>query len=61
VLIGIGVIWGLDPTIPTFWKIGPHLPFAGWAVASSLMLSGLIALGLLAYSIRRFRDTDTSD
>jgi uncharacterized protein (TIGR02611 family) len=54
-VIAVGVGWGLDPEIPTVWKIGPHLPFAGWAVASSLILSGLIALGLLVYSIRRFR------
>jgi uncharacterized protein (TIGR02611 family) len=54
-LITVGVIWAIDPAIPTVWKLGPQLPFGGWAVASSLMLSGLIALGLLVYSVRRFR------
>jgi uncharacterized protein (TIGR02611 family) len=54
-LIAVGVLWGIDPAIPTVWKLGPQLPFGGWAVASSLMLSGLVALGLLIYSIRRFR------
>jgi hypothetical protein len=54
-LIAVGVVWAIDPEIPTVWKIGPQLPFGGWAVASSLMLSGLIALGLLIYSVRRFR------
>jgi hypothetical protein len=57
-LIAVGVVWALDPDIPTVWKLGPRLPFGGWAVASSLMLSGLIALGLLIYSIRRFRGRD---
>jgi hypothetical protein len=54
-LIAVGVVWAIDPEIPAVWKLGPQLPFGGWAVASSLMLSGLIALGLLVYSIRRFR------
>jgi Putative transmembrane protein (PGPGW) len=54
-LIAVGVVWGLDPTIPEFWIVGPRLPFGGWATASTLLLSGVIAIGLLLYSIRRFR------
>lgn len=53
-LIGIGVIWGIGPDIPTWWVLGPELPAQGWGTASSLIASGLIALGLLVYSIRRF-------
>jgi Putative transmembrane protein (PGPGW) len=59
-LIAVGVVWAVDPRIPTVWKLGPRLPFGGWAVASSLMLSGLVALGLLVYSIRRFRGQDAT-
>jgi hypothetical protein len=42
-LIGAGVVWGLYPT----------LPFGGWSTGSSLILSGLILLGLLVFSYRR--------
>lgn len=46
-LIGAGVVWGVRPVS---W-----LPFAGWSTGSSLILSGLILLGLLAWSYRRAR------
>ncbi|RKE20455.1 PGPGW domain-containing protein [Streptomyces sp. TLI_171] len=42
-LIGAGVVAGLVPA----------LPLAGWATGTSLILSGLILLGLLAWSHRR--------
>jgi hypothetical protein len=32
-----------------------ELPFSGWHTGSSVILSGLIVLGLLAYSLRRVR------
>lgn len=54
-VIAVGVVWALDPEIPEFWVVGPRLPFAGWPTASTLLLSGAIAVGLLVYSIRRFR------
>lgn len=44
-LIGAGVVWGVQPVA--------GLPFAGWSTGSSLILSGLIILGLLAWSYRR--------
>nr|WP_040407930.1 PGPGW domain-containing protein [Amycolatopsis nigrescens] len=42
-LIAAGVVWGLVP----------GLPLAGWSTGSSLILSGLILLGLLYWSYRR--------
>jgi uncharacterized protein (TIGR02611 family) len=54
-LIAIGIVWWIDPEIPEFWFLGPQLPFAGWGSGLSIVLSGFIALGLLLYSIRRFR------
>lgn len=42
-LIAGGVVWGT-----VSW-----VPFHGWATGSSLILSGLILLGLLAWSYRR--------
>lgn len=55
-LAGIGVLWGLDPNIPQFWIFGPHLPFGGWSTGASLISSAVIALGLLVWSVHRFRD-----
>ncbi len=58
-VIAVGIIWGLDPAIPTFelagYRIGPDLPFAGWVSGLSLIFSGAFALFLLGYSVHRFR------
>ncbi len=56
VLIAVGIVWWVNPTIPEVWFVGPRLPFAGWGSGLSIVLSGFIALGLLLYSIRRFRN-----
>jgi hypothetical protein len=53
-LIAAGVVWWANPEIPEVGPIGPHLPFGGWATGSTLILSGLIALGLLIYSVKRW-------
>lgn len=42
-LVAAGVVW---------W-VNPGLPLGGWPTGSSLILSGLILLALLAYSYRR--------
>lgn len=44
-LIGAGVVWGLVA----------GLPFGGWVSGSSLVLSGLVVLGLLVYSLNGVR------
>jgi hypothetical protein len=44
-LIAAGVLWGLVKT----------LPMGGWPTGSSLILSGLVVWGLLAYSYWRVR------
>jgi len=46
-LVGTGVAWGL--------RVFDWLPLPGWSTGSSLILSGLIALGLVAYSLHRVR------
>ena len=43
VLIAAGVVW---------WVV-PRLPLGGWPTGASLILSGLILLGLLVHSYRR--------
>ena len=45
VLIAAGVVWGLYRT----------LPLGGWPTGASLILSGLILLGLLVVSYRRVK------
>jgi len=57
-VIGAGVVWGLDPEIPEVWVLGPHLPLAGWTTGGSIIGGGIIALGLLIYSVKRFRYGD---
>jgi hypothetical protein len=54
-VVAAGIVWWADPSIPTIWIVGPDLPFGGWATGSMIVLSGLIALALIGYSLRRFR------
>jgi hypothetical protein len=44
-LIAAGIVWGIVPS----------LPLAGWSTGTSLILSGLVLLGLLVWSYRRAR------
>jgi Putative transmembrane protein (PGPGW) len=44
-LVAAGVVWGLNK----------QLPLGGWPTGSSLILSGVVLLGLLGYSYRRVR------
>lgn len=46
-LIASGIVWGL--------RVFSWLPLPGWSTGSSLILSGLILLGLVGYSYRRVR------
>ena len=56
-IVAFGAWWCTDPEIPELWVLGPRLPFGlgGWATGSSIVLSGLIAWGLLIYSIKKWR------
>ena len=56
VVIGVGVVWGLHPPAPSWWPLDEKWwLFGGWGTASTLIISGLIGLSLVAYSYRRFR------
>lgn len=54
ILVLVGVVWGVDPEIGTFGPVGPRLPFGGWGTGAAIIASGLFALGLIGYSLRRF-------
>lgn len=51
----MGIIWWIGPKVPEIGPFGDELPFNGWATGLSMMLSSLIALGLVVYSVKRFR------
>lgn len=55
-LVLLGIVWGLNPSVPGWWPLAERwwLP-GGWSVGSSLILSGLLAVAFIVYSIRRFR------
>jgi len=55
VLVGLGVVWAVNPPIPEFWIFGPELPFGGLGTGLTLALSGVIVWALLVYSVRSFR------
>ncbi|WP_370617984.1 PGPGW domain-containing protein [Mumia sp. Pv 4-285] len=55
IVMAFGVIWWVGPTVPEVGPFGDELPFSGWATGLSMMLSSLIALSLVAYSVARFR------
>jgi len=60
-LIAAGIFWWIDPTIPEIGPIGPDLPLDGWTTGVSIVSSGVIAAGLLGYSIRRWRGEAVAD
>lgn len=53
---GFGVLWVLQPPAPGWWPLAEKWwLFGGRTVGVTLLLSCAIALGLLVYSLRRFR------
>lgn len=59
VVVGVGVVYGLQPPVPSWWPVAERwwLP-GGWATAGSIIAGGVIGLVLLIYSVRRFRGED---
>ncbi len=59
-LVFLGVMWWIEPEIPEFDVLGvgfgPELPAAGWITALGIFASAIAALGLLIYSIIRWRE-----
>lgn len=60
-LVGLGIYWGIRPESPTWWPIADKWWLVGgWGTGSTLIFSGLVALGLLIYSFVKLRETDGS-
>ncbi len=55
-LFAIGALWLWNPPAPGWWPLPEWLwLFGGLGTGITLVASGAIALGLLVYSVRRFR------
>jgi hypothetical protein len=55
-IVGFGVLWLLQPDSPGWWPVDDKWwLFGGWAPGITLVLSGLFAIAMIAYSYRRFR------
>ncbi len=51
-----GVVWGLAPASPSWWPIDDKWwLLGGWGTGAVLIASGLVALGMIAWSYRTFR------
>jgi putative transmembrane protein PGPGW len=62
VLLGFGVLWCVNPDAPGWWPIGDSwwLP-GGWTTGVSIAASGLVAMALIVYSYRNFREIKAND
>lgn len=59
VLIGLGILWGIRPAAPGWWPLAEKWwLFGGWGTGVFLIFSGLLALGLLGWSMKNFRYGD---
>jgi hypothetical protein len=56
VIVGVGVVWGARPAAPGWWPLADKLwLLGGWGTGTFLIASGILALGLLGWSIKNFR------
>jgi uncharacterized protein (TIGR02611 family) len=56
IIMSLGVLWILKPAAPSWWFLEDRWwLFGGTGTGISLVVSSLIALVLIVYSVRRFR------
>jgi hypothetical protein len=55
-VVAAGVVWGLDPDEPSWWPVDSKWWLVGgWGTGIVLIVSGIVALGLIVWSFRTFR------
>lgn len=55
-ITALGVLWVVQPAVPGWWPLDARWwLFGGWGTGITLILSGVIALAMVAYSYRRIR------
>lgn len=55
-LMAAGVVWIWSPPAPGWWPVSDAWWLAGgWATGITQVVSGLIALAMIGYSVKRFR------
>jgi len=60
-LIALGIYWGVRPPAPGWWPLAEKWwLFGGWGTGVFLIASGLLALGLLGWSMKNFRYGDST-
>lgn len=58
-LVGLGIYWGIRPPAPDWWPLAEkYWLIGGWGTGSTLIFSGVVAGGLLAYSFVKLRETE---
>ncbi len=58
-IMGVGVVWGIHPSAPSWWPVGDRWwLLGGWGTGVFLIASGVLALGLLGWSMKNFRYGD---
>jgi len=56
VLVGLGILWCIRPSAPAWWPLASKWwLLGGWSVGATLILSGLLALLMIIYSLKNFR------
>jgi hypothetical protein len=61
-LIGAGILWTVKPDAPGWWPIDDKWwLLGGWGAGVSLIISGLLALALIIYSYKNFREIKAND
>lgn len=55
-LVAAGVLWIWGPAAPGWWPVDESWwLLGGWGTGATQVASGLIALAMIVYSVRRFR------
>jgi hypothetical protein len=58
-LCAVGVLWMVHPRAPGRWPVDDRWWLVGgWPTGLTILASGLLALGMIVYSFRRFRGLD---